>query len=340
MSLSEITISAPASRALFLAGSAEEWKSVYMEQNLSMNPPHLNDIMHDIHILDDLHTDLDGSLCLTVAVHGFWGQIWAFRESWKFHGLNERDDSVHHPWLVMQQRELYRQITEFEQFLLDKANPQAELIITIELLLMILCVSPEELQHFAGKSGEDAATKAHTILEKWSNTEHARKSAWHAGQVFYWALRMPLAELRDFPAIAVYFASLALWTFGYLMKSSNQNIHHRSKDVLLPPGSQSTMASFVVLNLPETSKTHSFIAGRHFIPVLTTKGISTSLEDAELTQDMIVQLDDSGSVLKLAQDLYKRNFPLDGGPLPPLVANLGNLMRSLAPMTTLQHQIL
>ena len=169
MSVTEITNSLPASRMLFLAGSATEWKSCFQKQRTAplVTPKVLLvDVMHDSNILDDLHTEVDVNLSYTAALHGFWSQIWAFRESWKFHAISENRDSVHRIWLITQQRELYQQIDSFKQTLLSMQALRYELLIVAELLLMILYISPEELQRFAGRYGEDAASQAFTRLER------------------------------------------------------------------------------------------------------------------------------------------------------------------------------
>lgn len=331
ISVTDITISLPASRIFYLAGSATEWKSCFREQRV---PPlaraslQLIDVMHDMSVLDDLHSEIDVALCYTAAVHGFWGQIWAFRESWKFYDVDVDKDSVHRLWLMTQQRELYQQVKTFEQALVAKPVPQFELLIIIELLLMILHVSAEELPRFAGKYGEDAASKAFVSLDRWSVTEQARKAVWHAGQVLRWAAVMPPAELRDFYAIAVYFASLALWAFGHLSTSTgslNDSVN-RNNRVSLDSNGKGT---FIALNSEETSSARSFIAGHRVTPVLTAVVSNRHSKPPRTRDSTYIQLDDPNAVLQMSRDLYRNNFPVEGEPLPPLVENIGNLMRDL-----------
>jgi hypothetical protein len=239
-------------------------------------------------------------------------------------------DSAHHLWLIAQQHELYQQIKTFEGNLLNMQVSQSELIVVVELLLMILHVSPEELQRFAGKNGKEAASQAFACLEKWSGTEQARKAIWHAGQVFRWAALMPPAELRDFFAIAVYFASLALWAFGHL--ASFEGTHNGStnqQDYASIESDANGNGNFVVINCEETSSIRPFIAGHQATPVLTTVSFGLSFTEAGRHTDGLVRLDDPNSVLQMARDLYRANFPIENEPLPPLVENMGNLMRDL-----------
>ncbi|KAE9363819.1 hypothetical protein N431DRAFT_489671 [Stipitochalara longipes BDJ] len=324
VSIMELTISLPASQNIFLAGSATEWKSYFPQHSVPLARPSLQliDVMHDITILENLQSEVDVSLCYMAAAHGFWCQIWGFRESWKFHAMGSSKDSVHRLWLVTQQRELYHQVKAFEENLLSIQVCRSELLVVVELLLMILHVSPEELQRFAGKNGEAAASQASDSLEEWSSSEQARRTVWHAGQVLRWAALMPQAELRDFYAIAVHFASLALWAFGH---------QTNSKDTINNPKSQKNFSSlqpdassndnFIVINSEESSAARSFIAGRHITPCLAPVAGNHS--------DTIVRLDDPNSVLNMAQNLYRKNFPIKDEPMPPLVENMGNLMRDL-----------
>jgi len=276
--------------------------------------------MHDIHVLDDMYSEVDIDLCYVTAVHGFWGQIWAFQESCKLHRIWEKKDSVHRLWLLTQQRELYQQVESFQKSLLNLRISQRELYVVIELLLMILHISPDELQGFAGRYGEEAASQAFLALEQWSETESARRAVWHSGQIFRWAATMPPAELRDFYAIAVYFAALCLWAFGHITFSKNRREFSGMNS--------DRMSSSVVINAEDTTDVRSFITGRRLNPVLVRPSSEMRFNETPGKQSHI-SLDDPNSVLEMARELYKCNFPFEGESLPPLVENMGNLLRDL-----------
>jgi len=317
----EITISLLASQHLFLAGSAAEWKSCFLQSSPPLTPQSLQliDVMHDITVLHNLHSEVDVDLCYMAAVHGFWYQVWGFRESWKFHTMRGSKDSVHRLWLLTQQRELYHQVKAFEESLLSMQVCRPELLVVTELLLMILHVSPDELQRFAGKNGEAAASQASDSLEEWSSSEQARRTVWHAGQVLRWAELLPHSELRDFYAIAVYFASLAIWAFGHLTSKKNPDVL-KSHDKFPFLQSNADCKENVVINSEESTVTRTFIAGRQITPCLTPV--------AGTSMGTFITLDDPNSVLQMARDLYRGNFPFEE-PMPPLVENMGNLMRDL-----------
>jgi hypothetical protein len=326
MSIMEISFSLPASQNIFLAGSATEWKSYFPQHSVRLTRPSLQllDVMHDITVLDNLHSEVDVNLCYMAAIHGFWCQIWGFRESWKFHAMGGSKDSVHRLWLVTQQRELYHQVKTFEENLLHMQVWRSELVLVVELLQMIIHVSLEELQRFAGKNGEAAAAQASASLEEWSGSEQARRAVWHAGQVLRWAALMPPAEMRDFYAIAVYFASLAIWAYGHLTTSKdtpNSSPKIQDDDASFLKLDARLNGNFIVLNSEETSSFRPFIAGRQITPVLATA--------AGNHNDTFISLDDPNSVLQMARSLYRGNFPIEDEPMPPLVENMGNLMRDL-----------
>jgi hypothetical protein len=314
---------------MFLAGSATEWKSYFLGHSSARGKPlQLSDVMRDISIIDDLQSEVDARLCYTAVIHGFWCQIWALRESWKFHAIGDSGDSVHRLWLLAQQRELYQQVEAFKHNLLSMRVSQSELFVIVELLLMILFVSPEDLQRFAGRYGEEAALQVFPVMERWSGTEQARKAVWHAGQVFRWAAMMPPAELRDIYAIAVYFASLTLWTFGHLLSSCNASNGSKVGNNCFSIDIDGN-SNFVIINGEQVVGAHSFIAGRQVIPILTPVSEVGSKEIGYSNQGTPVRLDDPNAVLQMARDMYQSNFLTDAEPLPPLVENIGNLMRDL-----------
>ncbi|KAK0127676.1 hypothetical protein ONS96_007195 [Cadophora gregata f. sp. sojae] len=329
ISFSELSFSLPASRALFLANSAAEWKAKYLEHRTPMwrAPPRLLDALHDLTVLDDLQDECDISLCYMALVHGFWGQVWAYLEGCKFHLVGHNPDSAHQLWLTTQHRELCRDIENFKLNLARVPKNSPDLVLTVELFLMILYVSPEELQRFAGKGGEEAAVQVVPSLEQWASTAHARKAVWHAGQVFRAAVQMPPAGLRDFLAIAVYFASLTIWTYSHLCPSSSRNGSERPKSRLSHLQDTSSVA---IIDGEETRETRAFLSGHLDSTALTLiKSVEPIIEGFGGSNATIIKLADPNAALKIARDIYRSNFPVMDGPLPPLVENMGNLMRDL-----------
>lgn len=249
LSYTELSFSLPASRDLWRAPSAESWRRIYLsKERLSRPIPRVSEQgMHSLNVFDGLQDHIDVELCYHVVLHGFWGQIAAYRGSSGFYARS--NSGTHRLWLKSQHQELYNDLSAFSTIIhtSPSLSHSTHLALVLELFLMILHVSPDELQRFAGKSGEEEARRAALSLEEnWANTNEARHAIWHAGQVFLNARRLPPAGLRGFDAIGVYLASLAIWVYGRLNYPRN-------------PGEQQDPSKFVHLDGEETRDTKAFL---------------------------------------------------------------------------------
>lgn len=230
ISFPELAFSLPASRALWRAPNAEAWKEIYLSrQSPTANPrpiPLVSEVMHNLGVLDMLQEHIDVELCYSVLLHGFWGQIHSYRETIKFYGnaSNSSNNTTHRLWIQSQHQELYRDLCAFSTIIhtAQARDHTTHLSLVLELFLMVLHVAPDDLQHFAGKAGEEEARRAAAALDSgWVSDSAARHAVWHAGQVFANARRLPPASLRGFNAIALYLASLTLWVYGLLNSAAN-----------------------------------------------------------------------------------------------------------------------
>ncbi|KAL2884000.1 hypothetical protein SGCOL_000638 [Colletotrichum sp. CLE4] len=205
MSYTELNFSLPASRDLWRARSAEQWRNVYVAKTNAAPDriiPRVSEVMHCTEILDEFEQLVDTELCYMALLHGYWGQIAAYREAIKFYadGLSSKRNATHRLWLKTQYQELYRDLNDFSTMILTSKRPTAQLAVMSEVLMMLLHVSPDILQTFAGKSGEDEARRTFTSLEdSWVKTSEARYAIWHAGQIFHHARQLPPASLHTAP---------------------------------------------------------------------------------------------------------------------------------------------
>ncbi|KAJ0320826.1 hypothetical protein Brms1b_003050 [Colletotrichum noveboracense] len=88
MSFTELSFSLPASRDLWRARTAEQWRSIYIAKTNAAPDrtiPRVCEVMHCTEILDDLEQLVDMELCYMALLHGYWGQIGAYREAIKFY---------------------------------------------------------------------------------------------------------------------------------------------------------------------------------------------------------------------------------------------------------------
>ncbi|KAM7213143.1 hypothetical protein V8F06_011473 [Rhypophila decipiens] len=384
LSFTELSFCLPASRDLWKSPSPQAWRDNYLAKQyvvpIDRAVPRLTDAMHRLDLLDSYSEVIDLDLCHMAILHGFWGQIAAYREGIKFYchhdsgmdggmnlGNSQRDSARRH-LLRSQHQELYRDLSEFSTVIYTtRKPPAANLAIIAELLMMILHVSLDDLQKFAGKAGEEEARRAAVAFEEdWAHTADARYAVWHAGQVLYNARRLPPTSLKGFYAMAVYFATLTLWMYGLLACSRSGHsfgdhqqhqqqqqhpFHHRgsfmSDHGQVDPSSATPMSlsspsalSLVVLDSEETRDTRAFLQLNRGVPGLTvTRDIQQQHQHQQHGQNQqhheangrvgVEALSNPGMALAVGRNLFRDNFPVSSEPLPPLVESLVNLLRDL-----------
>lgn len=335
ISFSELAFTLPASRDLWCAPTAEAWRQVHHSKTTMPRPlPRVSEVLHCVDVLDELEEFIDIDLCYSAVLNGYWGQVWAYRESVRFFTTASKG-GTNRLWLKSQHQELYQDLSGFSSIIHTSNTPRNHstlLAIVVELFLMIMHVSPDEIQRFAGKSGEEESRRAGTSLEEnWANTSDARHAIWHAGQVFANAKRLPPASLRGFNAIAVYLASMTLWTYGlfcspapqggedadpgYLQSGEGQQANTGIRRASSVSGCGPT--KYVLLDEEETRDTKAFLQFDRGVP-----GLKTS-------QGAVEPLSDPSKILSIARNLFRENYPVRTEPLPPLVESLGNLLRDL-----------
>lgn len=340
ISFGELSFSLPASRDLWEASTAEAWRQAYHSKTpMPRSLPRVSDVMHCVEIFDELEDFIDVEVCYSAIIHGYWGQIWGYRDAVRFYS-SSKGGGPQRLWLKSQHQDLYSDLCAFTTFVYTSDHHSNHLTIVLELLLMILNVSPDELQRYAGKYGEEEARRAAVSLgEHWANTPESRHAVWHAGQVIANARRLPPTSLRGFNAIAVYLASLTLWVYGLrcpppspdgceaqdagLLQPGGQYQHHRqqqeSTSKRASPSRGSGSTRLVLLDGEETRGTKAFLHFDRGVPALRSSSPGGPPEP----------LSDPGKVLSIARDVFRGNYPVRSEPLPPLVESLGNLLRDL-----------
>ncbi|ETS77846.1 hypothetical protein PFICI_09908 [Pestalotiopsis fici W106-1] len=322
LSYTELCFSLPAARDLWRAPTAEAWREIYLRKKplpSDVTLPRVADIMHSITMLDLFEEFVDVELCYGAVLYGFWGQIHAYREAVKFYDHQSATSTrrtsrvTHRLWLTSQHQELYRDVSEFAMLIGSSPKLATQLSVVAELFMMMLHVSPDELQRFAGKQGEDEARQAASHLEDhWEGSRDARHAIWHAGQVIRHARTLPPASLRAFNAIAVYYASLTLWIYG-LLSCSHSTATKNTAEMPAPP-------TYVLVDGNESRETRAFLQLDKGTPGISMNGdVHSGVES----------LSNTGMVLNIARNVFRDNFPVRTEPLPPLVESLGNLLRDL-----------
>lgn len=284
--------------------------------------PRVADVMQHVKVLDEYQEWVDVELCYSALLYGHWGQITAYREAVKFYQdvATTKRNTSHHLWLKSQHQELYRDLTEFSTVIYISQKEAPTLAIIAELFMMILHVSPDDLQKFAGKFGEEEARRASISLETgWVRNAEARYAVWHAGQVFYNARRLPPTSLRSFNAVALYLATLTMWVYGLLScPQSSQAQPEGGAD-----GSRAAATAepvSVLLDGEENRDTRAFLQLDRGNPgIARNSDIKAGAEP----------LSNPDAILAVARQVFRNNFPVTNEPLPPLVESMGNLLRDL-----------
>lgn len=172
--------------------------------------------------------------------------------------------------------------------------------------MMNLHVSMDDLQLFAGKEGEEQARRVYPILQQWTESEDARRAVWHAGQILRQAKLFPSGHLKDFYAISVHHAALALWAFGVVVKATR---HHSA-----PNEHQER----VLIDALETNQVQRYINFGQGRPSIRTR------------DDQRVEcLEDPKACMEIVEGIFRGNYTKGELP-PPIVENLCVLLKQLA----------
>ncbi|KAK7514487.1 c6 zinc finger domain-containing protein [Phyllosticta citriasiana] len=367
ISYGEVSIPLPEPRELWIAETAEQWKAAY----LSLPPGFQDhqfcflDYLKDPSLLATLPHFHDTQFATLVILHGTWGMVWEFNQL----QLTTRSRTgPHNSSLVMTHRheelcQILRQLRGSISSWPSHVQPCPEVQLLLELLLMYLHANMEDIQLFGGKEDQDEARRVFPGLQQWMNDSYARQAVWQASRVLLVARTFPRKTLRDFWAIAVYHASLVLWTYGVIRHATSA-----SKNTMMPANFAATsildknlglsaqgIDSDVWLEGPESSDVQRFIALGRGRPCISGI-IDPTTNSSPSSVPSLVPIEDSEAVMKVTSEVLRRNFLGDEehddqgmhrlgglgmsfgvgagsndseGAVPSLVENLVQLMRDL-----------
>ena len=171
---------------------------------------------------------------------------------------------------------------------------------------MLLHMSLEELQLFAGKEDKQEARRVYHSALEWITSPDSRRSIWHAGQTVRAARLMAPGSLTGFLAIGVYYASLAFWSYGVVSRAKNAQLTGS-------PAPLSDQGPTVFLDADEVADVSKFVTLGCGLPALQGPGGPTFLADPGMTMQVVQ------GVLR----------PDDSERTPPLVQSLAQLMGDL-----------
>jgi hypothetical protein len=322
LSYNELCFSLPASRDMWKAASANEWRDIYMSKGGAPLPermPRVAEMFNDLHSLEEYRDFVDVDLLYMVRLHGIWGQVHSYREAVKLYSARAAPGGAvnHFPlWIKTQHQELYQDLCGFTSRIERYRDSKPQLLMLLQLFMMTLHVSPDELQKYAGKNGEEEARRVtHAVEEVWARGVEARYAVWHAGQVLRQARQMRPTTLQGFNGIAVYQAGLTLWAYGlcsppWSVPGANGAGNHGGG-----------VPEPVLLDGEDCHEVRAFLQLNQGMP---------ALRDGAQTDSEKELLSDAGMVLTIACDVLRGNFPVQNEPLPPFVQSLELLLHDLA----------
>ncbi|OQO10067.1 hypothetical protein B0A48_04423 [Cryoendolithus antarcticus] len=326
ISYAELTVPLPASRDLWLAPSAETWRTLYLENMSRTNSTRvssvsLRSLLSTNDVVQFLPQNIDRTLAATTFLYGIAAQIWEYNQQATV--LKEQangGDPSNTLWLQARQHSLSQKLRDFEPSL---ANLPATTRLIHAFLMMILNIDIDTVMRFAGKCGELEAHRAYHDLQVWVKGKSARVAVWHAAQAMRAAKAVPPFQLRGADSFVTYHAVMVLWTYGMLCRDSARRTgtntpassHRRSS----PPGLLRTQSvTQVVLDDIKDESTDVFVHTGDGRPCI------------RFPDGRVCELRNPSSVLAVGSATLQANCPTetrDG--MPQLIKSLCTLMDDL-----------
>jgi hypothetical protein len=326
ISYTEITLPLPHPRELWFAKTAQEWKQFYLSKIVMQRErePSLGNIIRNVLTLTENQARIDLQFSALIYLHVIWVMIWEYRQFDTIHRPSESDMARQgniSTTLYSRNRELCQILRQFQSLSTDWNKDHvlaSQETLVVNLLLLYLHVSLDDLQLFAGKDGEEQARRIYVPLQQWVETREARQALWHAAQVLRAAKYFPRNHLKDFYAVAVQHASLALWTYGVVTKAKRR---------VQPYGMIMAARKVIFLDGPETLETQQFIALYEGDP--TIRGPETP----NGTEPRSSSVDDPRGCMEIVNDILRAASKVEADEVPPIVENMCNLIKKLGDAT-------
>lgn len=309
VSYAELLLPLPAPKELWLAPDAESWKRVILSKpDPTVRRPSLLDCLNDLDILGSTDV-IDQSDSCSAFLYAAWSLVWEHRQ---LVSVVKRPSYHWDNSLIMTSRyqELAKLLQHFRFICAELPNSTRErLNMTLELILMHLHLSLEDLQLWAGLEGQEEAARVLPSLQAWVRTSTSRQAIWHAGQVLRAAKLLPPRFIHNFSSIAVYHSALAFWSYKMILQAEDGNDREQQ---VLPPS-----LPVIWLDDLDSQEVQRFIALARGTPSI--RG----------SRGSILSTHEPNSVLDAAMEILHANHVLNLGARPPLVENLIQLMKGL-----------
>ncbi|KAB8255737.1 hypothetical protein BDV32DRAFT_161621 [Aspergillus pseudonomiae] len=286
LSYGETSLSIPCSRDLWTASSAQKWKELYCARFAmgSTRIPTLLECIANLDLLECSKAVADTTLaCLSILCAII---LLAAQSRYWDNGI----------LMVSRYQELVKMLSTLH----------------LNLILMHMHMSLEDVQILATMEDPRKTSEFPPSIHSWSKSKECRQALWHAGQVIRELKTLPSQRLRDFMAVALYHASLALWAYGMAISHATEG-----NAMSRPDSMNMNMENIIWLDGDDTDGVHRYLALERGIPAL--HGVQPHIASASLA--------DPGAILELVLQIMHRNH--SGEREPPLVENLVSLIEKL-----------
>ncbi|KAL4864251.1 hypothetical protein BDV12DRAFT_201290 [Aspergillus spectabilis] len=340
ISYAELSLPLPASPSLWNAPNAEQWRDLFCAQETATPLPPLTEAVMNMDLLEIHRQLIDVKIACTAVLHAIWGIIWEYRQMALLIGNGSSSSSISsnnnssggrgksYSWsgpgsgsssLLMASR--YQQLTEMLNYF--GVGYKNESALSWHSTLMHVHMSLEEIQVLAATLEQpETADQIPPAIVAWAGSKEGRQAVCHAARIIQELKTSPPQCLRDFSAVALYHATLALWAYGMgVGVGIDTDIGSAATAQVVP----------VWIDSIETDHIHRFISLGRGRPMMQA-GISGG-------SDALDMCDPTG-ILNLTLRLMRCNH---GGPdarEPPLVENLVHAVQKLLEVTTWSRQVI
>ncbi|KAJ4268432.1 hypothetical protein NW762_002495 [Fusarium torreyae] len=313
MSYAELTLPLPASKELWYAKTAKDWKHAYLRREAGhvKRAPSVGDLFRDLNLLAENRHRMDMQFSSAIYLQAFWLLILEYRNlcsSLKVRSYTQDVFGGSGSLLDARRQQLLQDLQTFKTTTMNWPEITAQERLLLNQLLMALHVSMDDLQLFAGKEGDEQAHRAFPVLQQWIESVDSRAAIWHAGQILRFAKLFPSAQLKNFYAVGVHHAALALWTYGVITRAGGRQDMPSQHEKIYIDG-------------PESMSVQRYITLGQGIPVVRGPSGRNGGPEASIENP-------KGS-MEAAYEILQANFGGGNNMAPAIVENLCVLIRQL-----------
>ncbi|KAJ4009023.1 hypothetical protein NW752_008973 [Fusarium irregulare] len=313
MSYAELTLPLPASKELWYAKTAKDWKHAYLRREAGhvKRAPSVGDLIRDLNLLAENRHRLDVQLSAAVYLQAFWLLILEYRNlcsSCRTRSYTQDEYGGANSLLDARRHQLLQDLQTFKTTTMNWPEITAQERLLLNQLMMGLHISMDDLQLFAGKEGDEQAHRAFPVLQQWVESIDSRAAIWHAGQVLRFAKLFPSAQLKNFYAVGVHHAALAIWTYGVIKRAGNgQGV--------------SSQQEKIYIDGPESMSIQRYITLGQGVPAIRGPNSRNGASEAAI--------ENPKACMEAIHEIMQANFGGANKMAPAIVENLCVLIRQL-----------